>query len=78
MMDVLARFQAQGLGDVRDAGVALGAFEIEDAFEIILHAFGHSGAVMRAAFAGSCLSWDRRRFGDRLGHGESYVRCEHV
>ena len=43
--------EAQRLGDVGDAGVALAAFEVEDALEVVLHALGHGGAVVRAALA---------------------------
>jgi len=64
--------QAQGLGDVGDAGVALGVFEIENAFEVILHAFAHPGAIMGAAFAGGKLrarAGTGGRFDGRPSHG---------
>ncbi len=70
--------QAQRLGHVGDAGVALGAFQIENAFEVILHALGHPGAIMGAAFAGGVRLARTGVFRAVLGMPKIYWSPEHV
>ena len=71
--------QSQGFSDIRDASVALAVFQVGDAFEVILHAFGDGGPIVSASLANDLFARGCGGFHTRPGHaGKPYFKGQEV
>ena len=66
--------EAQGLCNIGDTGVALGAFQVEDALEVVLHALRHARAIMGASLARARRNGARGCLDSRPGHERKVMK----